>query len=151
MNPPGPAPFKIAYLCFDSRNQSQEKLTGLPSGAGWHEVGDPAETVMNSLEDAPVIFGYANGKPAARTPSGNFAYGLSDIAVVRLVQPNSAIVTSAGSRTLTEGYSNTRGTTGASDRNYHWFIFNQRQNVCALEWVHPCAPNATNHLGTSCN
>jgi hypothetical protein len=156
MDPPGTAPFKMAYICFDKRNLEAEKA-GAPSGGGWHEIGDPAETVINSLENASVIFGYANGVPAAKTPDGDFDHGLTDIAVVRRVPPGSAIVTAAGptsaqeERANLDNHTNMRGQGPASGRNYHWFIFDQPHEVCAVEWVHLCVPSATNQLGMNCS
>jgi hypothetical protein len=150
MNPPGIAPFKMAYICFEPRNERAESVAGVPSGGGWHEIGDPAETVINSLENAPVVFGYANGQTSANPPSGNFAYGLTDVAVIRKIFPGTAIVTSAGPTTLQEGYSPNRGRGPAEGRNYHWFIFNHTSPVCAMEWVHNCVPNPGNNLGLGC-
>lgn len=145
-----PAPFKLAYICFDARNPSEEAKFGVPSGGGWHEIGDPAETVFNTLENAPVVFGYANGQPAASTPSGGFSYGLTDVAVIRKLMPGSALITAAGTTTASEDASGrqNRGTHNTSaGRNYHWFIFDQPHEVCAIEWVHPSIPSPTNHWG----
>jgi hypothetical protein len=144
---PPKSPFKMAYICFDGRNIDAERSMNVPSGGGWHEIGDPAETVINSLEAAAPIFGYANGKPGADVP---YAFGLTDVAVIRRLKPGQALVTSSGVTTTAEGYSDTRGTGGASGRNYHWFIFDQPHEVCAMEWVHPCVPNETNSIGTNC-
>jgi hypothetical protein len=148
------APFKMAYICFDKRDREAEAKYGVPSGGGWHEIGDEAETVLNTLERAPVIFGYANGKPAAAPPSGTFSYGLSDVAVIRLLQPGSAIVSSAGPKTYAEdtvdGFclnAPSRGQGGPEGRSYHWFVFHHPHEVCAVEWVHPNIPSPTNQLG----
>jgi len=144
-----PAPFKLAYICFEARNRAEEARLGVPSGGGWHEIGDPAETVMNVLEKAPVLFGYANGRPAAAPPSGAFAYGLSDVAVVRKLMPGEALVSAAGPTTVGEDQSgwDNRGKRGAAGRNYHWFAFDHAHDVCAVEWVHPALPDANNQLG----
>jgi hypothetical protein len=149
--PKGIAPFKMAYICFEPRNETAESLAGLPSGGGWHEIGDPAETVINSLENAPIVFGYANGHPGADKPEGsNYAYGLTDVTVVRKVFPGMSIVSSAGPTTLAEGYTPQRGHGPSQGRNYHWFVFNQMNYVCAAEWVHNCVPNEGNKIGTVC-
>jgi len=145
---PPKSPFKMAYICFDGRNIDAERSMNAPSGGGWHEIGDPAETVINSLEVAAPIFGYANGKPGADVP---YAFGLTDVAVIRRLKPGQALVTSSGVTTTAEGYSDTRGTGVASGRNYHWFIFDQSHEVCAMEWVHPCVPNESNSVGTNCS
>ena len=154
---PPQSPFKMAYICFDARNIAAERsadVGGVPSGAGWHEIGDPAETVINSLETAAPIFGYANGKPGMDLPSkqiaGGYAFGLTDVAVIRKLKPGQALVTAAGPTTSAEGFSDARGKGEPSGRNYHWFIFDQPHEVCAVEWVHPCIPNESNSLGMSC-
>ena len=146
-----PSPFKLAYICFDKRDPEAEAKFGVPSGGGWHEIGDPAETVMNTLEKAPVVFGYANGRPAAAPPSGQFAYGLSDIAVIRELKPGFALITAGGDTTRAEdasGWQNRGSQKNKPDgRNYHWFAFHQAHEVCGLEWVHPKVPTPDNHWG----
>jgi hypothetical protein len=150
MDPPGNAPMKMAYICFEPRNEAAERAAGLPSGGGWHEIGDPAETVINSLENAPLVIGYANGKPAGNPPTGQFAYGLTDVSVMRKVFPGNAIVTTAGPTTLQEGYGPSRGRGPLEGRNYHWFFFDHSHYVCAREWVHNCVPTPYNQLGQNC-
>jgi hypothetical protein len=147
------SPFKMAYICFDARNPTNEAQLGVPSGGGWHEIGDSAETVINSLENAPVLFGYANGEPAPGPPDGGaYAMNLKDVAVMRALAPGFAIVTAAGATTLGEDASGKRGQTAvARGRNYHWFAFHQNHEVCAMEWVHPCQPAPNNNLGTNCH
>jgi len=124
----GNAPFKILYTCFQRRQPAQEALYGVPSGGGWHRIGDNAETIFNSLESVPIIVGFASQGPAAQVglspPSGNFAYGLSDIAVIRWLSPGEAMVTP-------KSY-------------FHWFMFQQGSEVCTEEWVHPCVPADSN-------
>ncbi len=154
MLPPS-APFKMAYICFDPRNPQAEAQFGVPSGGGWHEIGDAAETVFNTLENAAPIFGHASGIPGGLLPSdqvpGSYAYGLTDVSVIQRLKPGQAIVTGAGSTTFQEGYSDSRGKGQAAGRNYHWFVFDQPHEVCAMEWVHPCVPGPGNNLGLRCN
>ena len=145
-----PAPFKLAYICFDRRNQAEEAKFGVPSGGGWHEIGDPAETVFNSLENEAALFGYANSRPASAPPSNGFAYGLTDIAVFRMLKPGTALVTASGPTTASEdasGWQNRGQQSSPGGRNFHWFAFHQPHEICALEWVHPHIPSRTNHLG----
>ena len=151
-----PSPFKLAYICFNERNHQAEGLSGAPSGGGWHEIGDPAETVLNTLERAPVVFGYANGIPMSFAPGGSaqnpkWSYGLSDVAVIRKLQPGQALITAAGPTTWSEytpndsaGDWHLRATHGDAGRNYHWFIFDQSHEVCAVEWVHNSVPTPAN-------
>jgi hypothetical protein len=152
-NPGVTAPFKMAYICFNPRDVRAETIAHAPSGGGWHEIGDPAETVINSLENSSIIFGYANGMPSINLPkNASLDHGLTDVAVIRRLPPGSAIVTAAGPTSIKERSINKayRGHDPANQRNYHWFIFDQPSEVCAVEWVHTCVPTATNALGMSC-
>lgn len=152
---PEPAPFKMAYLCFDPRDEEAEADTGAPSGGGWHELGDPAETVINALEPGTkLVFGYANGQPS-EPPLGGFFRKLTDVAVIRELKPGYAAMTTAGTTTLTEP---SRGQGPVTGRNYHWLLFNQERppladgpnRICAVEWVHPCVPGASDPAGLAC-
>lgn len=127
------APMKLIYNCFDRRDAAAEE--GVPSGAGWHRIGDPAETLANTLEGAPILVGYATGSPAA-PPSGAASYGLGDVATFRWLRPGEALLT-------------TRGGDDAH-ANYHWFAVHHDREVCAEVWVHPCVPRA-GVPGFACN
>ena len=121
------APFKIMYTCFDKRDPVAEASAadgGVPSGGGWHRIGDPAETVLNDLEAEPLVLGSAMSRPAV-LPSGSFAYNLSDVVTVRWVKQGEAFITPAGD---------------AQHSNYHWYFFAGNKPVCTEEWVHPCRP-----------
>jgi hypothetical protein len=136
-----PAPFKIMYTCFDRRHADAEAAApdgGVPSGGGWHRIGDPAETVLNDLEDGPIALGSAqnNPLPAALLPSGGFAYNLSDLATLRFVQPGEAFITASGT-----SWVDATGKTW-DQSNYHWYFFQQDRPVCTEEWVHPYRPTA---------
>jgi hypothetical protein len=75
---------------------------------------------------------------------------LSDVMVIRKLAPGSALITAAGSTSASEdasGWANRGNQSISTGRNYHWFIFNQNHEVCALEWVHPHIPSPTNHMG----
>jgi len=158
------APFKNLYTCFERRNPVAEAREGVPSGGGWHEIGDAAETIINNLEDAPLVVGSATGLPWPAPPTGAFAYQLGDIVVVRWLRPGEALVTPAGETTWKEDEpwrrinadgsqnkdSSFRGRGGPSGRNYHWFYFQSDREVCTQEWVHDCVPNVKNSLGTQC-
>ena len=122
------APFKIMYTCFERRQPQAEanaKDGGVASGGGWHKIGDAAETILNSLELEPlaVISGYTN---PAKQPG--YSYNLSDIAVVRLLQPGEAFITVQSV---------------SPEQNYHWYFFQQNREVCTEEWVHPCRPKGS--------
>lgn len=123
---PPVAPLKHIYICFDPRQPEAEALAGVPSGAGWHQIGNPAESLVNSLEAGPLLTGWGMSAPA--TPSaGGAAYGLADTSVYRLLWPGEAFVTASG---LDE-----RGV-------FHWYAVHHEVPICAEIWVHPCAPGA---------
>lgn len=143
--------FKNLYTCFDSRNLQQETAEGVPSGSGWHEIGDAAETIFNSLEDNAILVGHATGHPAPGTPDNlKYAWDLKDIMTFRLLMPGEAMMTGAGEVTWKEDEAarptgdwtkatRTQDKSGRG-RNYHWFIFHSGQPVCTQEWVHICRP-----------
>ncbi len=150
--------FKNLYTCFDPRSPAQEAKFSVPSGGGWHEIGDAAETVINSIESAPVLVGFATGLPWPTPPDQlKFAWGLSDVASVRLLQPGEGLVTPAGDRTWDEDKNFRQNQNPCSrgsepsggGRNYHWFAFQSDAPVCTQEWVHNCRPNGKD-LGLSC-
>lgn len=126
-----PAPFKVMYTCFERRqpgNEAGAPNGGVPSGGGWHRIGDPAETILNDLEAGPLVVGSGMNAPFTGTipNGGGWAYNLSDVAVIRWLQPGEAFITRKGD----SGHS-----------NYHWYYFHQGTEVCTEEWVHPTVPN----------
>lgn len=130
-----PAGFKVMYTCFEGRNASAEASApqgGVASGGGWHFIGDSAETILNDLEAAPLVVGAAYTNPfwPAGLPSGGFAYGLTDVAVVRWLYPGEAFVTPRGRGAIDDG----RGGRIVQD-NFHWYYFQGRENVCTEELV----------------
>lgn len=148
--------FKNLYTCFQPRNYQAESDEGVPSGAGWHEIGDPAETIINNMETGPVIVGSAIGLPWPKPPeTKNFSWELSDIVTIRLLMPGEALMTGAGDQTWKEDFKwrkqrddSDRGQeTSGGGRHYHWFIFNSDRPTCTQEWVHNCIPTANNDLG----
>ena len=149
--------FKNLYSCFDPRNLAAESTHGVPSGGGWHEIGDAAETILNNLEDGPVLVGYASGAPQQNGPDGKgVAFDNKDIATYRLLRPGEAMTTRAGNTTWKEdadwrakrdGSQRGKDKSGAG-RNYHTFSFTTpKDHTCAQIWVHPCLPTETNRLG----
>ncbi|HEX8795821.1 MAG TPA: CBM20 domain-containing protein [Polyangiaceae bacterium] len=134
-------PFKIMYTCFQQRTPSAEATAqdgGVPSGGGWHKITDPAETVLNDLEAGPVALGaaQANPLPASMLPTGGYSYGLTDIATVRFVHPGEAFITPRGG-----AVTDAQGQPW-DQANYHWYFFQQAQDVCTEEWVSPVVPDA---------
>lgn len=132
-------PFKHVYLCFEGRRPDLESLSGAPSGSGYHHIGDPAETLANTLESSPFLVSWAAEQPTTGTVFAGYtaAYGLDTVTTSRLLWPKEALVTSHGG-------------TGpfASRPTYHWYAFHQAAPVCAEIWVHDCPSNAS--LDFSC-
>ena len=140
-------PFKILYTCFEPRRIAAQQQTdsacvgqptggneeqhGAPSGSGWHLIGDPAETLFNSVERGPLMMGAGFAAPHERIslfpPSYEIAYGLKDVAVARWLNPGEAFLTARSQ--------------DPSRPNFHWFLFHSEEHVCTLEWVHPCVPD----------
>lgn len=56
---PPQAPLKTVYSCWSPRNLVDEARFGVPSGAGWHLIGDPAETIFNNLRSGEMLVGMA--------------------------------------------------------------------------------------------
>lgn len=56
---PPQSPLKTVYSCWSPRNLQQEKQYGVPSGAGWHLIGDPAETIFNNVRSGEMLVGMA--------------------------------------------------------------------------------------------
>lgn len=118
------SPFKTGYLCFDARAPLQiEQQFAVPSGAGWHRVGDPAETIINTLEGMPLLMaqGVSNRPGMLQPPFGGFAWGLADSASVRWLRPDEAFITPQG--------------------DYHWYPIQFDREVCIELWIHPCVPS----------
>ncbi len=118
-------PFKNLYTCFEARNIAQEKVLGVPSGAGWHLIGDAAETVLNNLENLPL--------PVATGRTHSFshaAYGLSESVTAVWLQMDEVLVSENG--------------------NFHWYLNPYETTVCSEIWVHNCIPNISNNWGFNC-
>ena len=143
-------PFKILYTCFEERrlhrptgndpdcsglSRNSEEDTGVPSGGGWHKIGDPAETLFNSLERTPILVSAGFERPSERLgvipPSGTYAFGLSDVAVARWLWPGEAFLTA----------NSAKDSIGHEAKNFHWFLFHADREVCTVEWVHPKRPD----------
>jgi hypothetical protein len=129
-----PAGFKVMYTCFEGRRPDLEASApqgGVASGGGWHFIGDPAETILNDLEAAPLVVGAAMTNPFGPTglPSGGFSFGESDVVTVRWLHPGEAFVTPRGA-TVDDGH----GGRLVQD-NLHWYFFSGKKNVCTEELV----------------
>lgn len=124
------SPVKHLYTCFEGRDLAKETLHGVPSGSGWHKIGDPAETIIHSLESRPILVGVAI--PAPRLPPSNgFAYGLTHTASFKMLKPREVFLTERG--------------------NYHWYANPEFAPVCTEILVHPCLPSPTNNWGFTCD
>jgi hypothetical protein len=143
---PVPPLSKILYTCFDKRQIDKESEFGVPSGGGWHKIGDPAETIFNDLEAAPVVVGHAtsNPYPWPLLGTGSFSYGLHDAIAIRWLHPGEAFVTRRG-----KTWSNNNGVQ-VDQSNFHWFMFQYDRPVCTEEWVHQCVPGDDYLVNNNC-
>lgn len=127
------APFKHVYLCLDGRDAAAEAATGAPSGAGWHAIGDPAESLVNSLEAVPLLAAwgqahlFADDEHGFAFGAGAAAYGLTDVATFRHLQPGEALVTGRDS--------------DYGPPVFHWYAA-AAAPACVEIWVHPCGLDA---------
>jgi hypothetical protein len=117
------APFKNLYVCLDRRSPEAEARHGVPSGAGWHRIGDSGETILASLEDQPLLVGYAAGAALAPPAGGGHAYGLAHAATFALLQFGQALTAPQG--------------------DFHWYAVHHATDPCVQVWVHRCVPDAS--------
>jgi hypothetical protein len=117
------SPFKNLYVCLDRRATAAEAQHGVPSGAGWHHVGDAGESILSSLEDSPLLIGYAAGARLAPPTNGELAYGLEHATTYALLQPGQAFTTPRG--------------------DFHWYAVHHATDPCVQVWAHRCAPDAS--------
>lgn len=96
----------------------------MPSGAGWHHIGDLGETILSTLTSSPLIVGYAEDVGATIASGGGMAYGLDRAATFALLQPGDA-------------FTSPRGT-------FHWYAVHQDAAPCVQIWKHRCVPDARN-------
>jgi hypothetical protein len=146
----GPAPFKSVYTCFEGRDRARENAPdgGVASGGGWHRIGEHdrnfAETILNSLERAPIMVASGTGFVPGQSPPA--PHGLHGVAVFRFLRPGEAFVTTVEK----SPWRYDQGMPGNIEANYHWFFFHQAREVCTEEWVSPCLPTDQNGIGLRC-
>ena len=123
------SPIKHLYTCFSGRNSSLENRWGVPSGSGWHLIGDPAESILNTLESVSIPV--AVGRKIELNE--RIAYGLNGVITAQYLKPREVFVTSQG--------------------EYHWYLIPKHVNreMCAEIWVHNCVPSPENHWGFQCH
>ncbi len=118
------SPFKNMYVCLDRRAPAAEAQHGVPSGAGWHHIGDAGESILSSLEDSSLLVGYAAGAPLSPPAGGALAYGLPHATTFALLQPGQAFTTPRG--------------------DFHWYaVHHAATDPCVQVWVHRCEPDAS--------
>jgi hypothetical protein len=117
------SPFKNMYVCLDRRATAAEAAYGVPSGAGWHHIGDAGESILSSLEASPLLIGYAAGASLSPPANGGLAYGLEHATTYALLQPGQAFTTPRG--------------------DFHWYAVHHATDPCVQVWVHRCAPDAS--------
>jgi hypothetical protein len=130
-------PFKVMYTGFDGRDLAAEAQHGVPSGSGWHVMGDTI-TLINHEENVPLLAGAGFSNPAIRfgiaPPEATYSYALSDVVVFRLLLPGEAFVTTP---TLFP----------ARDQDHQWYaipVGPRERGFLAEEWVSPQRPSGNN-------
>lgn len=129
-----PNGFKVMYTCFERRRLDLEVSApdgGVPSGGGWHQINDAAETILNDLETGPLMVAAGRNNPWLEThlPSGKLAYGLTDVATFRWLKPGEAFITTKGN------WADDGKGKWFEQSNYHWYFFQQNKDVCTEEIV----------------
>ncbi len=123
-------PIKHLYTCFDARNLEDEKKFGVPSGAGWHLVGDPAESIANSLSDKKILIALGRKIPE-NISNGKLPFKLTHSIVGKYLKPKDVFWT--------------------NKNQFHWYAINSIEKVCAEIMVHKCVPTISNSWGFSCD
>ena len=108
------SPFKNMYVCLDERAPAREAQYGVPSGAGWHQIGAVPEALVSSVATEPLLVGYASA-PATVASGGTFAYGLDRATTFALLQPGQAFATSS--------------------HEFHWYAVHHAQKPCVQIWA----------------
>jgi hypothetical protein len=114
-------PFENLYVCLDPRDPVREAQYGVPSGAGWHHIGDAGESIVSSLATTPLLVGYAEDVPATIASGGGVAYGLDRAATFALLQPGNVFTSPRGA--------------------FHWYAVHQATSPCVQVWKHACVPD----------
>lgn len=108
------APFKNMYVCLDERSLAREAQYGVPSGAGWHQIGAVTETIVHSVSTEPLLVGYAS-TPSVVASGGGWAYGLDRATTYALLKPGQAFTTPSG--------------------DFHWYAVHHAQKPCVQIWA----------------
>ena len=129
-----PNGFKVMYTCFERRRLDLEVTApdgAVPSGGGWHQINDAAETIFNDLETGPLMVAAGRNNPWLEThlPTGKLSYGLTDVATFRFLKPGEAFITTKGN------WADDGQGKWFEQSNYHWYFFQQQKDVCTEEIV----------------
>jgi len=122
--------FKHLYTCFDARNIEEEKKFGVPSGAGWHLVGDAAETISNSIGEKKLLIALGRKIPE-NISNGKLPYKLTHSIVGKYLKPKEVFWT--------------------NKNQFHWYAINSNDKVCTEIMVHKCEPTISNNWGFNCD
>lgn len=110
---------EVLYVCFDARNTAAEQTLGVPSGAGWHMIGDPtrAETIINNIEKTGIFAGWGVRTPHPFTEPAPF--DAKDIANFRVLRHGENFTT--------------------IQNHFHWYAVDATKKVCVSLLKHGCS------------
>ncbi len=126
---------QVLYTCFDGRNPEKEANWAVPSGAGWHVIGEKpnndsepqtyGESIVHNLESAGIFAGWGVRSPIALT--GEAPFGARDVATFRVLRPGETFTT--------------------AQNHFHWYAIDAKDRVCATIWKHFCPLTSDMSLG----
>lgn len=113
---------EVLYTCFDARNQKEEANWGVPSGAGWHAIGEPtkAETILNNMESTGIFAAWGAQAPFSFQEASPFE--AKDSIAYRVMRPLEAFTTLQG--------------------DAHWYAVDTASKPCVTIIKHVCKPKS---------
>jgi hypothetical protein len=140
-------PLKAVYSCFERRRPAEESEVNrgsssnfkegrtVPSGSGWHRIGDQRVSLLNSLEQRAILVGAGYSTPTANLKSlgpkegESYVYGLTDVAVGRLLFPGEAFLNHGSPKSSSDLM-----TVQPPVNRYSWYLMPHDYEFCAEQW-----------------
>lgn len=110
---------EVLYTCFDARDKDKEAEFSVPSGAGWHSIGEPtnAETIINNLESEGIFSGWGVEVPYPFAEEAPFE--AKDVATFRVLRAGESFTT--------------------LQNDFHWYAVDTADKVCTTILKHGCS------------